>query len=89
MPSNDSLRKQCAKTCLDTVIHHAMAQVARTPGVQQAFLRLLNMIWSRTDILHPKPIGGRLSWTDAACYVQATLALANWHHAWLQEAETW
>jgi hypothetical protein len=89
MPFNQSLRKRCAKTCLDTIIHQAITQVARRPGVQQAFLRLLHTIWTRTDLLHPKPIAGRLSWTDAACYVQASFALAHWHQAWLGEAETW
>ena len=41
MPSNESLRKQCAKLCLDTIIHQSITEVARSPGVQQAFLRLL------------------------------------------------
>jgi len=85
----DSLRKHCAKQCLDLVIHQALVQTERSPDVQDAFSRLLAAVCSRTGLLHPMPPGGRLSWTQPASVVRGLLALAQWHMVWLRDVGTW
>ena len=85
----DSLRKHCAKQCLDLVIHQALARTGRKPGVENALVRLVAAVVCNTDILRPMPLGGRLSWTQPACFVDGLLALAHWRSAWLREVEAW
>lgn len=85
----DSLRKHCAKQCLDLVIQQALVQTEKTPDVQDALLRLLAVVCSRTGILHLLPLSGRLAWTQPACVVRGLLALAHWQTVWLRGVETW
>jgi hypothetical protein len=85
----NSLRKHCAKQCLDLVIHQALAQTERNSDVQDALLRLLAVVCSRTDILHLLPLGGPSAWTQPAGVVRGVLALAHWHTVWFRSVETW
>ena len=85
----DSLRKHCAKQCLDLVVHQAIAQCGRRPGVEEAFLRLLAAVFDHTKLLSLTPASGRLSWTQPANYVDALLALAHWHAAWRRDVDAW
>lgn len=58
----DSLRKHCAKQCLDLVIHQALAQTESNPNAQNALARLLAAVYSRTGILHRRIM---LKWAAA------------------------